>query len=204
MINIRDLIKKYKMVAINGGENIKVFGKPNPREIEFIKGNKYEIIEEIKIIRKEKTEAEIARKEENKKRDIKIDWHDGEYLQAYMVYQNGELLEELGLATYISGWGYKVNAEVVEELGKEFTAEQAREYARPTIEKKEQEKEEKKIARNAKIDSAIETAKVLGHKVEIERYTVDCDGSAEECSTDILVRYIDGKGSVSEERIHTH
>lgn len=204
MTNIRELIKKYKMQAINGGENIQVVGKPNQKETQFIISNKQEILSELKVIRKEEAEARVKAEAEKKNKDIRIDWHDGEYLQGYMTYQNGELLEELGLAKYVSGWGYLVAKEIVEALGKEFTADQARKYAKPAIEKANQERVEKQNEEKAKLDNAIEVAKVLGHKVEIDRYTVECDGSVEECDTDIITRYVDGKGNITTSRMHTH
>lgn len=65
-------------------------------------------------------------------------YHDGEYLSGYEVHgRAAELLEEIGVAKYISGWGYEVEPKALEVLGQRFTYPQAREFAKPIIERKE-------------------------------------------------------------------
>lgn len=85
---------------------------------------------------------------------ITLHYHDGEYLSGYEVFgAAADLLEELGLAQYVDGWGYHVADAAVKTLGEEFTYLQAVEYARPALEQKaaaEKKTAEERDAREAR------------------------------------------------------
>lgn len=49
----------------------------------------------------------------------------------------------------------------------------------------------------------INKAKEAGHKIEISREMVECSDPNEDCSTDIVIKYIDEKGTITTETIHT-
>ena len=100
-----------------------------------------EVCEYIEAEKVQKQEEEKAQKEQeitdikSGKKKIKATYHDGEYLGAYEVFgTEAELLEGLGLAKYVSGWGYEVPLELVEACGEEFTYVSAIEYAKPAKE----------------------------------------------------------------------
>ncbi len=206
MTNLRNVIKKHKIYPFeqNGETMLKVAGKPSPADIKIIKNNKQAIIAECVKMMEEREERMKAEREEKRNGNIEIVWHDGEYLSGYRALGNAELLVELGLGKEVENWGVLVGDEIAEALGAEVTADQAKALAVEKLKKSAAEKEIENKAEEERIEAAIETAKVLGHKVEIARHVVDCDGSVSECSTDILIEYIDGKGEYSEERVHTH
>lgn len=80
---------------------------------------------------------------------ITLHYHDGEYLSGYEVFgAAAALLEELGLAEYVDGWGYHVSGAVAKALGEEFTYPEAVEFTRPAREAVEAKKAaaEKKAA----------------------------------------------------------
>lgn len=62
----------------------------------------------------------------------------------------------------------------------------------------------RKQASEAKQSQALAGAIQSGKPVELARWTEDCDGSVEECSTDILYRYAMPDGSIEVRRTHTH
>lgn len=55
-----------------------------------------------------------------------------------------------------------------------------------------------------KTNELIKKAKEAGHKIEISRDLVECNDPNEDCSTDILIRYIDETGNITTERRHTY
>lgn len=193
---LREFIERLNITLTRkGGEwALAVTSRPTNQEISFIKSNKQELIAELREMTKEKLAKE---NEEKENLNIIVEYQDGEILQGYAVKQNREKAEELGIAKMVSNWGYLVGKEIVEVLGTEFTVEEARAYL-------ETLKVEKVVTKEEKIRNIIETAKILGHKVEIESYSVPCDGSVEECDTDIITRYVDGKGEITTSRVHTH
>ena len=100
---------------------------------------------------------------------------------------------------WVSGWGCALDNGVIEALGKEFTYQQAVEYARPAIEAKEAAKAEKEAARQAKFVEARET----GKPVLLRKWGSDCHDPHEECSLDINTEYAMPDGSVKHEWHHT-
>ena len=75
---------------------------------------------------------------------MKVSYYNGEYLEGYQAFgYSAKLLEELGLAKWVSDWGYLVDDELVRTLGKEFTYAQVKEFVAPKLEKAAAEKGEK-------------------------------------------------------------
>jgi len=146
--------------------------------------------------------AEIEPKDDVVIKDIAFEcyFHDGEYLSGYTLHgEPAKELVALGLARYISGWGYHVRDEVVKALGTSFTHAQAVEYSRPARMEKIQAAHSAKAARQAKFDEAART----GRQVVLEQYTADCNDPNEECSLDNVTVYAMPDGSTKEYRSHT-
>jgi hypothetical protein len=64
-------------------------------------------------------------------------------------------------------------------------------------------KQEKIIDAETKRNELIEKAKAENKKQEYKRYSVSCDHSVEECSTDIITEYILPNGNIEYKRTHT-
>ncbi len=62
----------------------------------------------------------------------------------------------------------------------------------------------KKAAREADRAAKIAQARATGKPVSVESWTEDCDGSVDECSTDIIERLAHPDGTIATRRIHTH
>ena len=155
----------------------------------------------------EKEAVEKARREEEKqailtgKKAIKLAYHDGEYLSGWEVLTDhaAGLLEEIGVAKYVSSWGYLVDRNAFAALGKSFTFLEAVEYMRPAKEaakKKAAEQQQKKEAAKKK---AFET----GKRIEISHYATECDDANEECNLDIITKWVMPNGTVETTRSHT-
>jgi hypothetical protein len=205
----QEMIKKYSITLNNDG-TIRVMGKNfTQAEVADIKAKKPEIVAELKKMavaeeeRKAVKEAsKLAHIENIKsgKEKITVKWNDGEYLQGYEVLgEEAKLLEEIGLAEYVSGWGYYIKSEIIDKLGESFSYQQAVEYMRPANEAKKAAQEKKEAEKAAKFAEAKET----GKPVELKRYLADCDGTVEECSTDIVTVYAMPDGSTKTKRTHT-
>jgi hypothetical protein len=136
----------------------------------------------------------------NSLKKITLHYHDGEYLSGYTLHgEETQLLEQIGLARYVSGWGYHVEDAVVNALGTEFLYHQALELARPAIEaKKSSEAAEKAIRENA-----FAVAARTGKPVVLDSYTDECNDPREECSLDNVTVYAMPDGSTKTSRSHT-
>ena len=202
---IREMIQKHRMeLAIrNGREGVLVTGpRLNQKQVELVKKNRDAFIAELKAMKEEAKEAEAAEWEALKtgKAKITVHYHDGEYLSGYSVHgKAAKLLEKLGLAKWVSGWGYRVDELLVEALGKEFTYPQAVEYNRLAEEEKARKKAEKEAALQEKFDEA----KATGKPVIIRKYTVPCEDPREECNMDIVTEYAMPDGSIKRTQHHT-
>jgi len=62
----------------------------------------------------------------------------------------------------------------------------------------------KKTARDSDLREKIARARETGNPIAIESWTEDCDGSADECSTDIIERLAQPDGTITTRRTHTH
>jgi ribosomal protein L9 len=210
-MNVNEMIFKFnlKKVAKDGVVGIRVQGKPTAKQLLELKAAKPEILAELdrRELKKEtKKQAELQEKADAKQRllsgedKIELAYHDGEYLSGYYpTGEAGSLLKELGLAKYVDGWGTHVNKEVVDALGKEFTYQQAVEFARPALEKVEAKKQEKEAARQAKFTEAKET----GKPVVLRHYMDECNDPHEECDLDSITIYAMPDGSEKTTRSHT-
>lgn len=153
----------------------------------------------IKLEQKERVEDQKRKLREGDEM-ITVHFCDGEYLSAFEVFGYGaELLEELGLAKYISGWGTKVNNELVKTLGKSFTYPQVLEYVKPI----QEAKAEKEAVHNAQLEGKFSEAKSTGKPVVLRSYHEDCDDSGEDCDVDILTVYAMPDGTKKTIRTHT-
>jgi hypothetical protein len=193
----------------DGQEGISTFKKLTKKQIEEIKSKKSEIILELKSIKaaeeakKEadrKAAAEELEKFKNNTKQIEVNFHDGEYLSGYGIYgQAAKLLEELGLAKYISGWGYHVNSNFIETVGEKFTYQQAINFSQPARDAKAADQAKKEVEKQAKFDKA----RNLGNPVVLYQYATWCNDRREECSTDIVTVWAMPDGSTKTERKHT-
>ena len=206
-----EILKKWdiRVVEKDGKKGLGVTGKLTPKEAAEIKAKKEEIIAELERRSAEK-EAEImakeaARKEERKairlgEKMITVSWHDGEYLSGWEVTGQAEtLLEEIGAAKCVDGWGWLVDVKLVEKYGQEFTYQDVLEFVKP-YQKEEIERIEKEIA---KTKAKFEEARKNGKPVEIRHFSTGCSDPKEECSMDIVTVWAMPDGTQKETRVHT-
>ncbi len=131
---------------------------------------------------------------------IHLHYYDGEYLSGYILHgEEAKLLEKLGLAKYVSGWGYHVNDEIVKRLGTDFSGADAWKLAQPAIEARERKQAEAEAARKTIFDIARRT----GQKQVLDNYTDECNDPREECSLDSVTVYAMPDGSTKTVRSHT-
>ncbi len=211
MERINELIRKFniQIATQNGVEGMRVWGKPTQKEMAELKEKKPEIMAELHHRAKERAEREAREKAEKEaelqelkegKKKITLRYYDGEYLWGFMaVGQEAELLAEIGVAEYVSGWGYHVSDKAVEALGEEFTYAEAVEYIRPAREAEAKRVAEKEAERQAKFDEA----KATGEPVLLRRWTEECCNPREECSMDIHYQYAMPDGSIKHKWNHT-
>jgi len=204
---IREMIREYRMelATRNGREGVLVAGpkKLDQKQVELVRKNRDAFIAELKAMKEEAKEAEAAEWEALKTGETKITvhYHDGEYLSGYTVHgKAAKLLEKLGLAKWVSGWGYRVDELLVEALGEEFTYPQAVEYFRLEVEK---EKARKKAEKEAALQEKFDEAKATRKPVIIRRYSVPCGDPQEECNMDIVTEYAMPDGSTKRTQHHT-
>lgn len=209
---VQDYIKKYHLSLMmqDGKEMVKCSKPPKSQKIlAELKAAKLEILAELKTQAQAKADAKAKRlAEEAAEREaiksgsrlIKLHYRDGEYLSGYTVHgQEAETLAELGLAKWVSGWGYHVPLKAAEALGTEFTYPQAEEYMRPAREAKDAEKAQAEAELQAKFEEAQKT----GKPVQIRRYTVPCSDPHEECNMDIVLEYAMPDGTTKRTQNHT-
>ena len=187
---------------------------PSSDDVTRIRSNKPALVDILTVAKAAKAAAEEAKSQARRAAKqataeairsgdqlIRVSYQEGEYLTGYAVYGvAAALLEELGLARYVTDWGYLVSAVVVEALGEAFTYEAAVEYCRPAQEAKEAAAAEAEQA----VAEKFVAAKTTGRPVLLESHTVDCDGSEEECSLDRIAVYAMPDGTRRTSRIHTH
>lgn len=131
---------------------------------------------------------------------IKLSYHDGEYLSGYTLYgQEGKLMEEIGLAKYVDGWGYYIKDDVAKKLGTEFQYHTAWELAQPAIIAKQQWAQMKKD----RIAGVFAEAKRTGRQIVLNSYTAECNDPREECDLDTVTVYAMPDGSKKTVRSHT-
>lgn len=210
-MKINDMIAKWHITLAekDGLKGFSIHRKATPKQIEMLKAAKPEIMAELERraaekearIAKEKAELEAEKQTLLKgEKPITLEYYDGEYLGGYMVHgQAVDLLVDLGIAKWVDGWGYQVTHKAVEALGKEFTYQQAAEYARPAIEAKIAKVAEREATERARFDEARKT----GKPVLLRQWPSDCHDPSEECSLDINFEYAMPDGSVKHDWHHT-
>jgi len=117
-------------------------------------------------------------------------------------WSNGDLCSAL----YVTEDGTEVlGSDLLENHGGFYwidAAEVAK--ARAVADQKKADAEAKKASRSAALVAVTTQARETGKDVEVERWTEECDGSVDECSTDLLMRSIQPDGTTTVSRIHTH
>jgi hypothetical protein len=202
----------YGRVAISGnGSWLSKFFAPNANEFGEITGI---------IVNETLEQAEDGLKFQHKNWDAKMQalrqstqsrmmikpyYYEGEYLSGWMLHgDEAKALEKLGLAHYVSGWGYHVDDQIIKVLGEEFTIEQAEAYMKPIIEAEKKRKEEI-AAKKADVEkSRFEEAKRTGKPVVLKSWSEECDGSVEECDIDNITIYANPDGTTKKVRSHAY
>lgn len=110
-----------------------------------------------------------------------------------------EALKRVRIETYYDPEWEKVFFSVNRKRAVEEMEEIRRKYDEQIKKEEEREKEEKE-----RTERILAEAKATNQKVKIREYTEDCDGSVEECSTDIIIEYATPDGKIEVERIHTY
>lgn len=210
-MTISEIIRKWtpRIAERDGKVGIMVQGKPNKQQAEELRAAKDEIIAELQRRAIEEAAEKAAEKERQAKEVsaiqageilIRPTYHDGEYLSGYKVSgQAAKLLEKIGVAKYVSGWGYHVSHSAIQALGTEFTYAEAMEYTRPAREAEAAKKAAQAAERAEKFQQARET----GKPVEISRFMAECNDPQEECSTDVVTIWAMPDGTRETTRRHT-
>ena len=132
---------------------------------------------------------------------IVVTYHDGEYLSGWMVHgYGGDLLEKIGLAKHIDGWGRIVDAAVVVALGESFTYPDAVKFAQPALDAKA---EKIRVAQESLVAKFAE-AKASGQPVKISSWMEDCNSPKEDCSFDSMAKYAMPDGTTKTSRSHCY
>lgn len=127
-------------------------------------------------------------------------YQEGEYLDGYTVYgESAKLLEKIGLARYVDGWGYLVQRDTVAALGATFTYQRAVDLARPSIIQRRL-LDVQEIARR---ESCFLAAKNFGKPVVLDHYMDDCNDPREDCDQDSVTVYAMPDGTTTTTRSHT-
>ena len=208
------LISKFwlELAEKNGQPAIRVHtytASPTKADVAAITAAKTEIIAELQRRDAEKAACEAAKAADDERELvgildgsilIKPSYHDGEYLSGWQVYgQAADLLDKIGIAPYISGWGHHMPDQTIKALGPEFTYQAAVEYMRPAKEAADKEAAVKKTA----IETKFAEAKETGKPVVLRRWSEDCCDPSEECSCDNHREYAMPDGSTKHEWEHT-
>jgi len=181
---------------------------PSKKQRAFMQAHKEEIEAELRRRREEEEAKRIAKAQakkqlkeqfENGEITAKVYAEDAENYTYYTVDSDiAELLFGTGLVRYNHN-GIEVPREVVEALGMEFTYTQVQEY----LKKQEEKKAALESKQQEKVQAALEEAQRTGKQVVIRQIYTDCDGSVEECSTDIRTEYAMPDGTIRVTRTHT-
>jgi hypothetical protein len=120
-----------------------------------------------------------------------------------MVSDLDGILEKLGVAHYVSGWGTKLETNAYKALGDKFTLAQAEAYARPILEAKAKAKYDAAIAKQNKKADAFSEAARTGQKVILKQWSEDCNDPSEECDIDNIIQYAMPDGTTKTIRSHS-
>ena len=181
-----------------------------------VKGKKQNIFTKInKDIRNWLDKIEKEERERSCKVEIKLHkgsgWNsDDKYLEIEKKRMSDDQKEMLNTikrntkqsAVFAGGPEEIIVNDLSVEPGEKYTLAELYEIVTNTDE--HQEKIEKQKQREKEIKDKFAKAKGTGEKVLLSSRSVPCDGSAVECSLDIIRVYAIPDGSEKSERIHTH
>lgn len=133
---------------------------------------------------------------------VTLSYRDGEYLSGYAVDEAVAAAEmvRLGAAERVGSWGTRVHDEVVTALGTTFTLPDVVAYTAPAREAARAAAAEWEATRDAKFAEA----RATGAPVLLRRHVDACDGSAVDCSVDVVEEWSLPDGTIRRQRIHTH
>lgn len=184
----------------------KVIGVNN-KEVKLTHESAKEIWEATQEIKKQLEEMKkISEREQfiNGYKNFELSFTDGEYLSGYTIYgEAAEMLIELGLAKSVANWGTLVDDRLVKALGKSFTYKKLIEYANEINKEKEVKEQEQKDAEAREFEEKLQQAKLTGQPVELSTIAVPCNDINEECTTDLIIKYVNPAGDIITRRIHT-
>lgn len=184
----------------------KVIGVNN-KEVKLGHESAKDVWEESRRIKEQLKELEKMNEREQfikGYKNFELDYHDGEYLSGYTTYgEAAEMLIELGLAKSVANWGTLVDDRLVKALGKSFTYKQLIEYANEINKEKEVKEQEQKDAEAREFEEKLQQAKLTGQPVELSTIAVPCNDRNEECTTDLIIKYVNPAGDIITRRIHT-
>jgi hypothetical protein len=211
-MKIDEMIRKWgiELAEQNGQPAHLIRGKASANQVEELKAAKAAIIE--KLQQREQKFAEIIAKQEAEKaaeleaimtgeKNIKLAYHDGEYLSGWApVGESTGIMERLGLSKYVSGWGAYIEPGTIEALGgPEFTYRQVVEVSARIAAEKAAKAAEKEAARQEKFRQAKET----GEPVLLRSWNTDCCSRDEECDLDNHYEHAMPDGTVKHTWNHT-
>lgn len=186
---------------------------PNGDRLVVRLAGKPELEAELERYQKEKEEYNRAVEEERNEKRLAIEngekvieprYRDGEYLSGYEVFgQEAELLEKIGAAKHVRGWGTNVEPKVIDALGNSFTYPQALEFVRPAREAETQKREAAAAARAAKFDEAQRTDKPVVLHTWTETRRAQEGGEWGEYLF-AVTEYANPDGSVSKTAVNTY
>lgn len=179
----------------------------NNKEVKLTHESAKEIWEATQEIKKQLEEMKkISEREQfiNGYKNFELSFTDGEYLSGYTIYgEAAEMLIELGLAKSVTNWGTLVDDRLVKALGKSFTYEQLMSYVSKINEVKEAKEQEQRIKEQETFEEKLQQAKLTGEPVELSTIAVPCNDRNEECTTDLIIKYVNPAGDIITRRIHT-
>lgn len=203
-----------------------------PQIIEELQRREIERAERFAKIEAEREERKAQYLSTADIRRFMVEWHDEwgnvEHYLATLEVKNGrawqpeygaydrvdliatpamkEITKGKALEYGIGGAAWEVapeqEAEIMAEQkpAREKIEREATEKAEKMAAEEQRKRDEYETARQAKFDEA----KATGKPVLLKKHVTDCDGSACECSTDIVYSYAMPDGTTKIERIHTH
>lgn len=184
----------------------KVIGVNN-KEVKLGHESAKDVWEESRRIKEQLKELEKMNEREKYIKgfqNFELSFTDGEYLSGYTIYgEAAEILKEFGLAKSVANWGTLVDDRLVKELGKSFTYNDLIKYANKINEAKEAKEQEQKEQEEREFEEKLAEAKATGQPVELSTIAVPCNGPNEECTTDLIIKYVNPAGDIITRRIHT-
>jgi len=137
---------------------------------------------------------------------IEACWRDGEYYSGYTVRCEDVVMksiEKLGVTSYLSGWGMKIDTHYVEKLGKQFTLGDAKALVIPILEAKFNKEREQAKRKSTERNDKFTEAKRTGKRVLINQWSEDCNDPREECDIDNVYIYAMPDGTTKKVRSHS-